>query len=237
MTSTCRGRRPSFPSASGRSTSTACIRIWGSSSRSSWRRSSALRKAGRSRARPVRRVGDDARAVPGVRLRRRRRRRRRVQLSAHAGEDDPLRPVPAGRRDARRSRAARAVPRPPARVRPRLVRSTRGCRSPPLPLRRRGLRARRRPACGARPRGAVGEAHHALRSRLPTRSPARPVLVPQAPPRVCAGTGGGEFLSRYVLDTLERIKAFQKVRARGRAAIVVHGDSTEVLSTAGSTRS
>ena len=60
--------------------------------------------------------------------------------------------------------------------------------------------------------------------------------VPQRDPywchkhrRECAPVQEAEkFLSRYVLDTLERIKAFQKVRARGRAAIVVHGDSTEV---------
>ncbi len=38
-----------------------------------------------------------------------------------------------------------------------------------------------------------------------------------------------KFLSRYLLDTLERIKAFQTGRTRGRAAEVVHGDSTEVV--------
>jgi DNA methylase len=38
----------------------------------------------------------------------------------------------------------------------------------------------------------------------------------------------GKFLSRYLLDTLERLKAFQRVRARGRSATVIHGDSTEV---------
>ena len=37
----------------------------------------------------------------------------------------------------------------------------------------------------------------------------------------------GKFLSRYLVDTLERLKAFDKVRARGRSAQVVHGDSTE----------
>ena len=36
-----------------------------------------------------------------------------------------------------------------------------------------------------------------------------------------------KFLSRYLLDTLERLKEFQRVRARGRRAEVVHGDSTE----------
>ena len=34
-----------------------------------------------------------------------------------------------------------------------------------------------------------------------------------------------KFLARYLLDTLARIKAFQKVRVRDRAAEVVHADS------------
>ena len=47
--------------------------------------------------------------------------------------------------------------------------------------------------------------------------------------RECAPVQEAEkFLARYLVDTLERIKAFQKVRARGRTATVVHGDSTEV---------
>jgi hypothetical protein len=37
-----------------------------------------------------------------------------------------------------------------------------------------------------------------------------------------------KFLSRYLLDTLERLKTFHKVRARRREARVIHGDSTEV---------
>jgi DNA modification methylase len=36
------------------------------------------------------------------------------------------------------------------------------------------------------------------------------------------------FLRRYTLDTLERIKAFAKVRARNSEAQVVHGDAREV---------
>jgi hypothetical protein len=36
------------------------------------------------------------------------------------------------------------------------------------------------------------------------------------------------FLRRYTLDTLARIKAFAKVRARGREATVLHGDSREL---------
>jgi len=38
----------------------------------------------------------------------------------------------------------------------------------------------------------------------------------------------GKFLSRYLLDTLQRIKDFQRVRWSGRSADVVHGDSEEV---------
>src|SRR5688572_8153891 len=38
----------------------------------------------------------------------------------------------------------------------------------------------------------------------------------------------GKFLSRYLVDTLERLEAFQQVRVRGRSARVVHGDATEV---------
>jgi hypothetical protein len=36
------------------------------------------------------------------------------------------------------------------------------------------------------------------------------------------------FLRRYALDTLERIRDFSRVRARGRAAEVVHGDAREL---------
>jgi hypothetical protein len=36
------------------------------------------------------------------------------------------------------------------------------------------------------------------------------------------------FLSRYALDTLARIKAFARVRARGHEALVRHGDSREL---------
>jgi hypothetical protein len=37
-----------------------------------------------------------------------------------------------------------------------------------------------------------------------------------------------KFLRRYLLDTLERLKAFQRVRPRGRTATIVHADATEV---------
>jgi hypothetical protein len=35
----------------------------------------------------------------------------------------------------------------------------------------------------------------------------------------------GHFLRRYTLDTLARLKAFDRVRARGRAGVVHHGDA------------
>jgi DNA methylase len=47
--------------------------------------------------------------------------------------------------------------------------------------------------------------------------------------RMCRPVDRAEhFLRRYALDTLARIKAFSRVRGRGREAVVVHGDSREV---------
>ena len=47
--------------------------------------------------------------------------------------------------------------------------------------------------------------------------------------RVCRPVGqAAPFLRRYALDTLERIKAFSRVRARAREASVVHGDAREL---------
>jgi hypothetical protein len=37
-----------------------------------------------------------------------------------------------------------------------------------------------------------------------------------------------QFLRRYTLDTIARIKAFSKMRAKGREATVLHGDSREL---------
>jgi len=47
--------------------------------------------------------------------------------------------------------------------------------------------------------------------------------------RVCRPVGeAAPFLRRYALDTLERIKAFSRVRARAREAGVLHGDAREL---------
>ena len=47
--------------------------------------------------------------------------------------------------------------------------------------------------------------------------------------RVCRPVAGAEhFLRRYALDTLRRIREFSRVRARGREAVVLHGDSREL---------
>jgi hypothetical protein len=40
--------------------------------------------------------------------------------------------------------------------------------------------------------------------------------------------GAAHFLRRYTLDTLARLKEFARVRAKSRAATVLHGDSREV---------
>ena len=154
----------------------------------------AIRPGGRARARPLRRLGDDARAVARERPRRGRRRHRRVQLPAHAGQDRALQRVHA------REGAPRRL-RPPGtdtsggqslhRDRPeyvrRLVRAAGGRRAALLALDRRRLRARRRAAGRPRPRGTLGAAHDALRPRLPAHAAAGPVLVPQAQARVPAG--------------------------------------------------
>jgi hypothetical protein len=45
--------------------------------------------------------------------------------------------------------------------------------------------------------------------------------------RICTPVQEADkFLARYLLDTLERLKAFQRLRVRGQRAEVVHGDST-----------
>jgi DNA methylase len=47
--------------------------------------------------------------------------------------------------------------------------------------------------------------------------------------RVCRPVGrAGHFVRRYALDTVRRIKDFSRVRARDRAASVLHGDSREL---------
>jgi hypothetical protein len=47
--------------------------------------------------------------------------------------------------------------------------------------------------------------------------------------RRCSPVGEADkFLSRYVLDTLERLKEFQRVRVRDREALVLHGDARDV---------
>jgi hypothetical protein len=47
--------------------------------------------------------------------------------------------------------------------------------------------------------------------------------------RTCVPVQSAEkFITRYLLDTLERIRAFQSVREPGYAATVLHGDATEL---------
>jgi hypothetical protein len=47
--------------------------------------------------------------------------------------------------------------------------------------------------------------------------------------RICRPTeAAAPFLRRYLLDTLARVKAFARVRARGCAATIVHGDARDL---------
>lgn len=47
--------------------------------------------------------------------------------------------------------------------------------------------------------------------------------------RTCKPVGeANKFLSRYLVDTLERLKAFQRVRSRTHAATILHGDARDV---------
>ena len=192
--STCRGRSRSCPSASARSTSIACTRISGSSSRSSSRRSSAATCS------PGGRVLDPF-AGSGTTL---------VQC-LESGYDAVgvdvaafnclLMRVKTARYDlvpARDRRSRRARTRSAGRASDRAGTSASGSRPRAAAelLHFRSLvervRARRRPAGRARAGGPLGAADDSLRPRLPAHAAARAVLVPQAPPRVRAGAGGGE---------------------------------------------
>jgi DNA methylase len=95
-------------------------------------------------------------------------------------------------------------------------------------------------------RGLIGESEHAdvLRvvlaraarsARLTThfdldfpRSPQREQYWCHKHKRFCRPIDRAEhFLRRYAIDTLRRIKEFSRVRARGREAVVIHGDARE----------
>jgi hypothetical protein len=61
------------------------------------------------------------------------------------------------------------------------------------------------------------------------RSPQREPYWCHKHRRTCRPVGeANKFLSRYLKDTLMRLKAFQKVRPRRREAVVLHGDAREV---------
>jgi hypothetical protein len=60
------------------------------------------------------------------------------------------------------------------------------------------------------------------------RSPQREPYWCHKHKRVCRPIDHAEhFLRRYALDTLQRIKDFSRARARGREAVVIHGDARE----------
>ena len=238
-TSISRGPSASCPSASGRSTSTACIRISASSSRSSSRRcSSRYVRPGGTRARPVRGLGDDARPVARERPRRGRWRHRRLQLPAHAREDGALQRVHAREGAPRRLCPSRtdmsegqSLRHGCNRIRARVVRAAGGGRAP-----RTGARSlddyehadvhARRP----RPRRALGAADDALRPRLPAQPAARAVLVPQAQARVPPGRARralpAPLCARHA-DAHQGVRARPRARPHGRrCCTATHGSST-----------
>ena len=190
----------------------------------------SLREARWPRARPVRRLGDDARAVPRVRVRRRRCRRRGVQLPAHAREDGRVRPRSGSRRTcAARSRGAggRAHGRADTCAsgsRPmRPPSSSTSARSSASTSTRTSFAS-----CSRAPRARPGSRRTSTSTSRGRRSASRTGATSTgAPARRCRRPTSSCF--RYLLDTLERLKAFQKVRVRGRRRpTVVHGDATDV---------
>ena len=61
------------------------------------------------------------------------------------------------------------------------------------------------------------------------RSPQRAPYWCHKHRRTCSPVGSARrFIDRYLLDTLERVKAFHRVREAGRAAAVVHGVADQV---------
>ena len=175
-----------------------------------------VRAARWSRARPVRRFRDDARPVPRVGVRRRRRRRRRVQLPAHAREDGPTTTRSGSQTDLRDvlGRGGRSSRRPRGYVRewfaPRAAAEL---------LHFRSLVDEYEHADVLR----VVLARAARSARLTTHFDLDFPRAPQREPywchkhrRECTPVQEAEkFLNRYLLDTLERITAFQRVRSKG----------------------
>ena len=189
------------------------------------RRDSArpLLRAGRARARPVRRLRDDARAGARVRTRRDRRRARRVQLPPDPRQDGALRRRRSRRGAARRlqpdrvarsrtgARAARAVP-------PRVVLAAGGRRAVRVPRPDRHVRASRRPARDPVARRALLAPCRALRSRGAARAADRRVLVLQASPHVPSGRVRGRLsppLHARHADAHRGVRARARRRARG----------------------
>ena len=229
------GRRRRCPSASGRSTSTACTRTSASSSRSSSRRCSTgtFRPGGRvldpfagSGTTLVQALesGYDATGVDiagfNALLARVKTRPynlealRRDLLWAHA-EAEAF--EPRGR-----------YPRGRLGVRARLVRAGGGRGAAPLPLARRAGRLGRRAPRRARALGALGPADGPFRPRVPPRAPARAVLVLQAPARVQAGRVGAAVPPPL---HARHARADRGVRGRrgptGYVARVLHGDARD----------
>ena len=195
----------------------------------------AVRRARRARARPVRRLRDDARPVPRVGARRRRRRRRGLQLPADAREDappqprrDPPRP-PLGARAGRRLRAGR----PLAAAASPFVRAWYAPRAAAELLHFRSLAEQVASVDVLR----VVLARAARSARRTTHFDLDFPRAPQLEPywchkhrRTCRPVEEARrFLLRYTLDTLDRIETFAARRdADARTPRSCHGDAREL---------
>ena len=207
-----------------------------------------LRRSGRTRPRPVRRIGDDARPVArvGPRSRPGSTSRASTACSCASRRAATTSTRSAATSSGRTSRPPRSSPTGAAR-RTRRRTSATGTRRAPRPscstsasLARPG-RVRRRAPRRPRARRALGAADDPLRPRLPPRAAARAVLVPQAPTRTCRPVEEARrFLLRYTLDTLDRIETFAGDRAARRARVrrstATHASSTSAARSTPSSR-
>ena len=181
-------------------------------------------RAGGTRARSVRRLGNDARAVARERPQRSRWRHRRVQLPAHAGQDRALQRVHAREGASRRLHPSRTDMSWGQSLYHRCVRNT--SRNWFAPRAAAELLYWREIAADYEHVDVlrVVLARAARSARLTTHFDLDFPRTPQREPywchkhkRECRPVDRAEhFLRRYALDTLSRIKEFARVRARGR---------------------
>ena len=217
-----------LPSASGRSTSTGCIRTSASSCRSSSRRCSSAtcgREAASSTRSPARERRSCRRSSPATT-----RSESTSPRSTRSSCGQDARARPRGARAEVRDVGTRLgrVVRAADRLRARVVRAAGRGRAAALPLADRGVREPGRAPGRARARRALGPTDDALRPRLPARAAAGRVLVPQAPPNLPPGRERAASSSRATCPTRRADPGLRRGARPRRAALVLHGDAREL---------